>query len=202
MALGLGTARGSVARRSPLLFGAVSAAHAVLIGALLQGQIRAPLLEGLRVPTAGGGGQRLEVVLLEPAPREFTPPLVTTLQIVTPMTIDLPTLPTLPTLELEPAELSAAEQLQGLYLGQVRARISRAWEALGAGPSPTLPDCLVNVTQDLRGQVLDVAITGCSVDDLSKAQVLRAVRAAAPLPAPPAGLPFRSQVEFRLLVGR
>lgn len=194
-----GMARGYSARRSPLLFAAVATVHALLIGALLQGQINAPLLEELRVRIAGGGGQRLEVVLLEPALPEIPSLVVTAPEIVIATTMDLPTLPPL---EIEPAEQSAEERLQGLYLGQVRARISRAWETLGAGASPALPDCLVNVTQGLRGQVLEVAVSDCAVDDLAKGQISRAVRAAAPLPAPPAGVPSQARIDFRLILGR
>ncbi len=184
-------------RRPPLVIVVVSALHGLLIVALLQAHVTAPLLEGARVPGTGGGeSQRLEVVLLEPTPPHVVPPATTVAEIVMPPMLDFATSPSV---GMEPAELSNDSRLQGLYLGQVRARIGRAWEALGAPTAADLPDCTIHVTQDRGGQVLDVAVTNCAVDALARAQITRAVRAAAPLPAPPAGLPFRPQVEFGLV---
>lgn len=185
--------------RSSLILAVVAAAHGVLLALLLRTSVPAPLVEALMPRPAGDGGQRLEVVLLEPTPPEVMPPAMTPPEIVTPTMRDLPSPPTI---EIEPKGPSTDERLQGLYLGQVRARIDRAWEALSARQAPALPDCTIHVTQDLRGQVLDVAVEDCAVDDVERAQISRVVRAAAPLPAPPAGLRFQPQVEFRLTVGR
>ena len=102
------------------------------------------------------------------------------------------------TIEFAPNEGRGDERLQGIYRGQLRARIDRAWQDLSERPVPGLPDCTIRVTQDLRGQVLDVAVADCALSDMDREQLARVVRAAAPLPAPPAGLAFQGRVEFRL----
>ena len=92
----------------------------------------------------------------------------------------------------------AEDALTGRYAGQLRARIARAWEALQATAAPTMPDCLVRIEQSARGEVLGVDLGTCPIDAAAGALVIRAIRAAAPLPAPPSELATRSVVELSL----
>jgi len=172
---------------------AVSAAHGLVLLALLQTQGIMPRLDRARDAT------RLDVVLLESTVRENAPvaPLIPSFE--APMAVEPPELPVI---EAEPVEPSTEERLQGLYVGQVRARISRAWEALGPVPSPALPDCQIRVTQSNRGEVLEVTVSECTLDASARAQLVRAVRAAGPLPAPPASLATQSIINLRLAATR
>jgi hypothetical protein len=190
---GITTARALATRRSPVLLGVVSAAHGLVLFALLQTPGIVPRLDPAR------GEARLDVVLLESTSRDTAPVRNLPPPVEAPISVELPELPAL---EVEPAAPSAEEPLQGLYLGQVRARISRAWEALGVVPSPALPDCTVRLTQSDRGEVLEVMVSECTLDTSTRALLERAVRASGPLPAPPASLPTQASIEFSLAVAR
>lgn len=186
---GVGSARTLATRRSPALLGAVFAIHGLVLVALLETQVIVPRLDQQR------DAARLDVVLLEPTSKDIAPAATLEPPLELPMSIELPELPVL---EVEPAEPSAEERLQGLYIGQIRARISRAWEALGIVPSPALPDCRVRLIQSDGGEVLEVMLSGCTLDALTRTLLERAVRASGPLPAPPAALPARASIEFSL----
>jgi hypothetical protein len=58
--------------------------------------------------------------------------------------------------------------------------------------------CLVRIEQTDRGEVLRIDLHACRIDAATEALVVRAIRAAAPLPAPPSALATRSIVELSL----
>lgn len=84
----------------------------------------------------------------------------------------------------------AADQTQhallyGRYLGQVQARIERAWSRpRGDIGAPTF-SCRVRIEQDRLGNVVDIAVDHCNGTERWRQSLLTAVRTASPLPAPP-----------------
>jgi TonB C terminal len=83
------------------------------------------------------------------------------------------------------ADLIARTQLVGLYEGQIRARIERGW----LRPRSVLPeehfDCRVKISQDARGNIVQVALQECPGPAAWQDSIVRAVKSASPLPAPP-----------------
>jgi hypothetical protein len=75
--------------------------------------------------------------------------------------------------------------LFGRYLGQISARISRAWMR----PRTSLPgdsfECRVRITQDRRGGVQEVMLEACTADNRWQLSLAHAIESASPLPAPP-----------------
>jgi hypothetical protein len=183
-------------RRSPVTFGAVTLAHAALLSLLLIPTVPSILREGANGPGRAGGEFRSEVALIEmepDAPRLTAPPVITVPTRVAVMDVAMPAL------ELGDLEPTAEEKLRGLYLGQVRARIERAWEAAANRSSARdAAGCDVRVTQDTRGGVLEVAFGECRVESAERDALVRIIRGAAPLPAPPSDLPFTGQVALSL----
>ena len=190
----------SAPRRSPMAFGAVTLAHAALLGALLTPTMPSLLREGAAAPGRAGGDFRSEVALIEIEPES---PQVTSPQPFTvPTHVAVQAVET-PTLLLDALEPTAEEKWRGIYLGQVRARIERAWEsAANRGSTRDTAGCEVRVTQDRRGRVLDVAFGDCRVPSSERESLVRTIRGAAPLPAPPADSPFSSQVALSLRLAK
>jgi hypothetical protein len=80
---------------------------------------------------------------------------------------------------------ASAGAMYGRYIGQVRARIDRAWQrprtAIGAG----IFQCQVRVDQDSLRQVTGVTLLQCNGFARWRLSLVRAIKAASPLPAPP-----------------
>ncbi|MGH8240775.1 MAG: TonB C-terminal domain-containing protein, partial [Steroidobacteraceae bacterium] len=76
-------------------------------------------------------------------------------------------------------------EMFGRYLGQVSARIERAWRrprsAIGAG----LFSCQTKIEQDERGKVLSVELRYCTGDARWQHSLVAAIERASPLPSPP-----------------
>lgn len=76
-------------------------------------------------------------------------------------------------------------QLYGRYVGQVQARIERAWmrprTAIGA---PTF-SCRARIQQNHRGDVINVSFYHCNGTERWQQSLLSGIRSAVPLPAPP-----------------
>ncbi len=183
------------ARRSPSAFAAVVAAHLVLLSLVLAPRAMPVLREG-----ASGAedrvGARLEVALLEVTapltdlaePRPFSPPLRMAVN-------PLP----LPAFDIGVAEQTPEERLQTLYVGQVRARIERAWQDARTPDDgqPGVP-CRALITQGPRGDVQDVEIRDCRAPLALRRRLSRVIRGVSPLPAPPASLPWGARLEISL----
>src|SRR5689334_17289238 len=74
----------------------------------------------------------------------------------------------------------------GRYLGQISARISRAWmRPRSAIEGNGTFDCRVRIFQDHRGDVQEVELAGCTADSGWQLSLVRAIESASPLPAPP-----------------
>jgi hypothetical protein len=98
----------------------------------------------------------------------------------------------------EAPDVAELERLQGVYSGQLHARVARRLQselpALAELPVP----CRVLVIQNEDGSVVDVDTAECHADDITRAYVNRAVRAASPLPLPPDGLAMGSYLTLSL----
>ncbi len=140
----------------------------------------------------------MEVVLLEPPPSEVPWPAEAEPIIFAPTQVDVPLLPML---DISPEELSADQRLQGLYLGQVRARIARAWQEVSPlKPESPVVQCVAVITQGARGDVQNVDFPECTIPAPMRERLAQVIRGASPLPAPPASLPWGAQVRISLEV--
>jgi hypothetical protein len=90
---------------------------------------------------------------------------------------------------IETAEDAAlVERLQGIYVRQINARVARALQEIVQLRPGESRRCVVNIIQGDDREVLDISIETCDRDAISQQQLMLAIRAASPLPAPPEGL--------------
>lgn len=109
--------------------------------------------------------------------------------------------------ESEPMAEPAADQagrrarLLGMYVGQVKARIERAW----VRPRAPIPggdavfQCRVAIKQDRTGAVKTVELEQCNGDANWQESLMSAIFAASPLSAPPEPSIFASTLTLTLL---
>jgi len=88
------------------------------------------------------------------------------------------------------ADESASDQLGaarlfGLYMGQIQARIERAWLKPRTALSSAAFDCHVQISQSKQGEVLEVTLRECNGDTKWQISLVNAIERASPLPAPP-----------------
>jgi hypothetical protein len=95
-------------------------------------------------------------------------------------------------------DLRTAEQLQGLYVGQIMARLLRLLEDVADSGSVPAGNCVVYVVQNESGQVLDVMSDECEWDAYRRHEIENAIRRASPLPLPPEGLAMGSYLTLDL----
>lgn len=76
-------------------------------------------------------------------------------------------------------------RLFGIYVGQVSARIERAWRR--PNPIGKVQDfnCVVRIEQDREGNVLSVELMQCNGDTHWQMSLVHAIESASPLSAPP-----------------
>ncbi len=170
---------------------------------------------------AGGGSQQqkhryrgetaLQWVVLEDSSRtaSVTPASLTSPTLVALGVSDL--LPTVPSVTppASPArdpsapseESSSLGALYGRYVGQIHARIDRAWRRPRTAIGAPLFQCQVQIDQDRLGRVGDVTLVQCNGDARWQVSLVRAIVAASPLPAPPSRAVFARHVllEFRAM---
>lgn len=95
-------------------------------------------------------------------------------------------------------DIERAQRLQGLYVGQIKARLQRVLEASsGLSESPT-GHCVVYIVQNERGQVLDVMSDECEGSAEWRQDIESAIRRVSPLPLPPEGLAMGSYLALDL----
>jgi hypothetical protein len=75
--------------------------------------------------------------------------------------------------------------LYGRYVGQVQARIERAWMRPRTEIGAPAFSCSARITQDRRGNVVSTEINDCNGTESWQQSLLSAIRSASPLPAPP-----------------
>ncbi len=86
-------------------------------------------------------------------------------------------------------EESAADGAQlvmlfGRYMGQVKARIERAW-SYPVAPTKSSFHCRAQIKQSKQGEVEQITLQQCDADSLWQASLFQAIQAASPLSAPP-----------------
>jgi hypothetical protein len=84
----------------------------------------------------------------------------------------------------------------GRYMGQVAARIERAWMRPRAPLAGGHFDCRARITQDRGGAVIDIDLQGCSEDVVWRKSLESAIRRASPLSAPPEPWLFASTISL------
>jgi hypothetical protein len=72
----------------------------------------------------------------------------------------------------------------GRYLGQIRARIDRAWLRPRSAIGAPIFQCQVQVDQDSGGRVQEVTLLECNGGASWQLSLVHAIQAASPLPAP------------------
>ena len=75
--------------------------------------------------------------------------------------------------------------IYGRYLGQIQARVDRAWLRPRTGVGGPIFQCQVQLDQDKAGRVLAVTLLECNGDARWRVSLVHAIEAASPLPAPP-----------------
>jgi TonB C terminal len=73
----------------------------------------------------------------------------------------------------------------GRYVGQISARVERAWIRPRSSPGSGAFECRVQITQDRRGKVEEIALQECNDDLRWQASLVQAIQSASPFPAPP-----------------
>ena len=96
----------------------------------------------------------------------------------------------------QPADVIARTQLIGLYEGQIRARIERAWIRPRTPLADRLFRCRVRIWQDEHGNVRDVRLQECEGTPDWFESMVTAIKAASPLPAPPNPAVFADTFEM------
>jgi hypothetical protein len=136
---------------------------------------------------------RLEAVLLDDASQEVPPP-----EPAVQVPAQVSVLVAAPSLIEAATEAPPEDPLEGLYVGQVRARIERAWQVSHVATDQAAMPCTVTVNQNAQGEVVDVQIGECALGAADPEAIRRVVRGASPLPAPPAALGSRTIVQLTL----
>jgi len=113
-----------------------------------------------------------------------------------------PRLPTPRLSWLDPADEEVAAEadgdqsghslMYGRYMGQISARVGRAWLRPRSVPKDGTFVCRVQIQQDRRGMVEEVTLEKCSEDLRWQASLIKAIEGASPLPAPPDAAVFSS----------
>ena len=95
------------------------------------------------------------------------------------------------------ADMVARAQLSGLYEGQIRARIERAWlrprEPIDEGKFA----CRVLIRQDAQGAIREIEVQQCNGSERWQRSLTDAIFAASPLPAPPNPQVFADSFSMR-----
>ena len=76
-------------------------------------------------------------------------------------------------------------QMFGRYLGQISARIERAWLRPRSPISAPRFSCQTKIEQDQDGKVLSIELRHCNGDARWQRSLVSAIEHASPLPAPP-----------------
>jgi hypothetical protein len=79
----------------------------------------------------------------------------------------------------------ARSELYGRYMGQIDARIQRAWQRPRTPVGAPMFSCRVRIEQDTTGAVREVTLQRCNGDDRWQLSLVHAIESASPLPAPP-----------------
>ncbi|HEV2271278.1 MAG TPA: TonB C-terminal domain-containing protein [Steroidobacteraceae bacterium] len=95
-------------------------------------------------------------------------------------------------------EHSSLGALYGRYVGQIRARVDRAWKRPRTAIGSPIFQCQVQIDQDFLGRVGQITLLQCNGDAPWRLSVVHAIEAASPLPAPPDPAVFARHVILEL----
>jgi len=114
------------------------------------------------------------------------PPIlpIARLQLPTPQLSSLDEADDTPASEAD-GDQSGRSMMFGRYMGQISARVERAWSRPRSVPPQGSFECRVQITQDRRGNVDEVTLERCSEDPRWQISLVRAIQGASPFPAPP-----------------
>lgn len=88
--------------------------------------------------------------------------------------------------------------LFGRYIGQITARIERAWMRPRAPIENPFFACRVRITQDRNGVVQEIELVQCNGNAQWQTSLVQAIQTASPLPAPPDADVFTGRVTLDL----
>jgi hypothetical protein len=90
-----------------------------------------------------------------------------------------------PTPDATLADAGRLSKLYGRYVGQISARIDRAWLRPRTPIGAASFSCRVRILQDTAGNVTEVTLEQCNGDTRWQLSLVHAIDSASPLPAPP-----------------
>jgi membrane protein involved in colicin uptake len=115
------------------------------------------------------------------------------------LTVDLAQVADAATVQIAEATDSADRAtLFDRYRGQITAQIERSWVRPRISIGNTLFQCQVAITQDQRGNVLEVRLQDCNGGGRWQQSLVNAIQSASPLPAPPEAAVFSSTLTLRI----
>jgi TonB C terminal len=91
-------------------------------------------------------------------------------------------------------DLENRSALYGRYIGQINARVFRAWLRPRTPIGSPSFSCRAHINQDTRGNVKEVKLEACNGDARWQLSVVHAIKSSSPLPAPPDPRVFRHDV--------
>jgi hypothetical protein len=97
-----------------------------------------------------------------------------------------------------PGDQQGRAALFGSYLGQVTARISRAWLRPRTAIGAQTFSCWVQVDQDPHGKVLEITLKSCNGTIPWQISLVHAIESSSPLPAPPDPSVFTQSLTFEM----
>lgn len=90
-------------------------------------------------------------------------------------------------------------RLYGIYVGQISARIERAWLKPRSSPGADRFVCRVQVLQGPSGEVREVTVKDCNADERWQSSLVHAIQSASPLPAPPDPRVFNRRITMQFV---
>jgi hypothetical protein len=93
-------------------------------------------------------------------------------------------------------EREARAALFGRYIGQIEARVERAWMRPRTAIGADLFECRTRVQQNAQGVVVEVTLQECNGDVRWQLSLVNAIQGASPLPAPPDPSVFASTIDL------
>lgn len=148
----------------------------------------------------------LQASLIEEPPLAFVPPpsnTVVMIQVREPPQLAPPQDLLDPLANAKPpspdVDAAGSSALAGRYLGQIDARIERAWLKPRTALDSDAFRCEVRIEQDAVGNVLEIELEQCGNDGRWQQSLVRAIQSASPLPAPPDPVVFRKSLRMSFI---
>ena len=97
-----------------------------------------------------------------------------------------------------PGDASGRAFMFGRYMGQITARISRAWSRPRTPVGGEEFACRIQINQDHTGLVKEVTLKQCNGDARWQLSLVHAIESASPLPAPPDPTVFAASLTLEM----